>query len=150
MIRKQNGSLSYLVQTNMGEKRIHADHIRKRAIGKQEDPEGNEDEAADLKDGEDQNNKLQDNEERSVGRDQQVVEDTTQQETKRGSIWEPSEVEGSMSEESFRTANDQANRSENKSEHELNEERLLRRSSRIRRKPILPYDEFRNLRGREM
>ncbi|KAL7677753.1 hypothetical protein ACOME3_003990 [Neoechinorhynchus agilis] len=100
--------------TNMGEKRMHADHIRKRAIGKQEqeNPEGiiDEDVAADLKDGDDQNNKHQDNEERSVGRDQQVVEDTTRQETERGSIWEPSEVERSMSEETFRTANDQANR----------------------------------------
>ncbi|KAL7674247.1 hypothetical protein ACOME3_000526 [Neoechinorhynchus agilis] len=84
--------------------------------------------------------------------DQQVERGNTRQETEQRSSTESSEVEGYMSDEEFRLPDDQSERNEDESEtrEEVNEGLGLRRSTRIRRKPILPYDKYRYLQGEEM
>ncbi|KAL7673779.1 hypothetical protein ACOME3_000060 [Neoechinorhynchus agilis] len=144
VIMKQNGPLSYVVQTTEGEKRIHADHLRKRAIGKRDQEDSkqniNEEVGGDLR-----------RDENEHETDQQVERGNTRQETEQRSSTESSEVEGYMSDEEFRLPDDKSERNEDESEvrEEVNEGLGLRVSTRIRRKPILPYDKYRYLQGEE-
>ncbi|KAL7671867.1 hypothetical protein ACOME3_006769, partial [Neoechinorhynchus agilis] len=129
VIMKQNGPLSYVVQTTGGEKRMHADQLRKRTIGKRDQEDSkqniNEEVGGDLTRGENENES-----------DQIVERGNTRQESEQRSSTESSEAERNMSDEEFRLPDDQSERNEDESEarKEVNEGLGLRRSTRIRRK----------------